>query len=100
MRSQRIRIVAGYGYSSKGSRASAVVPRDRVRRCGRCQQKVAVRKECGTLRIGDHVAYDGRCYVVLGLDPMGVPGRRVDLEDLETGERLRIPAAELEPARD
>jgi hypothetical protein len=59
-----------------------------------------VRKECGDLRLGDHVAHDGRLYVVLGLDPMGVPGRRADLEDLETGERLRIPVAELEPARD
>jgi hypothetical protein len=52
------------------------------------------------LRIGDHVAYDGRLYVVLGLDPMGVPGRRADLEDLETGERRRVPVSELEPASD
>jgi hypothetical protein len=52
------------------------------------------------LRIGDHVAYDGRLYVVLGLDPMGVPSRRADLADLETGERLRIPVAELEPPPD
>jgi hypothetical protein len=52
------------------------------------------------LRIGDHVAYDGRVYVVLGLDPMGVPSRRADLADLETGERLRIPVAELEPPPD
>jgi hypothetical protein len=48
------------------------------------------------LRIGDHVVYDGRTYVVLGLDPMGVPGRRADLEDVETGERRRVPVAELE----
>jgi hypothetical protein len=57
-------------------------------------------RECGSrsaeLRIGDQVAHDGRVYVVLGLDPMGVPGRRVDLEDVETGERCRVPLAELE----
>jgi hypothetical protein len=63
-----------------------------VRRCGR--------RDAGRsaeLRIGDHVVYDGRMYVVLGLDPMGVPGRRADLQDLETGERRRAPVAELEP---
>jgi hypothetical protein len=37
---------------------------------------------------------------VLGFDPMGVPGRRVDLEDLATGERIRVPATELEWAGD
>ena len=52
------------------------------------------------MRIGDHVVHDGRVYVVLGLDPMGVPGRRADLEDAETGERVRIPVTELEPPRD
>ena len=49
------------------------------------------------MRIGDHVMYDGRLYVVVGLDPMSVPGRRVDLEDVETGERRRVPLAELAP---
>ena len=48
------------------------------------------------MRIGDLVAYAGRQYVVLGLDPMGVPERRVDLEDAETGEAVRIPIAELD----
>jgi hypothetical protein len=48
------------------------------------------------LRIGDHVTYDGRLYVVLGLDPMGVPGRRVDLEDAETSERRRVALDEVE----
>jgi hypothetical protein len=67
-----------------------------VRRSGRrdCGQ------ERGTLRIGDHVTYEGRLYVVLGLDPMGVPGRRVDLEDLATGERRRVPLAALDERRD
>ena len=52
------------------------------------------------MRIGDHVTYDGRQYVVRGLDPMGVPERRADLEDLETGERVRVPISELSAARD
>jgi hypothetical protein len=59
-----------------------------------------VRNRSAELRIGDHVAYDGRLYVVLGLDPMSVPGRRVDLEDVETGERRRVPLAELEDGGD
>ena len=50
------------------------------------------------MRIGDHVTYEGRRYVLRGLDPMGVPDRRADLVDVETGERIRAPVAELEPA--
>ena len=30
-----------------------------------------------------------------GLDPMGVPERRADLEDVQTGEALRVPIAQL-----
>jgi hypothetical protein len=52
------------------------------------------------MRLGDHVIHDGRLYVVRGLDPMGVPERRADLEELETGERARIPVTELRPAGD
>jgi hypothetical protein len=52
------------------------------------------------MRIGDHLAYEGRRYVVLGVDPMGVPGRRADLEDLETGDVIRVPIAELAAQRD
>jgi hypothetical protein len=47
------------------------------------------------MRIGDLVAYAGRQCVVRGLDPMGVPERRADLEDVQTGEALRVPIAEL-----
>ena len=50
------------------------------------------------MRIGDHVTYQERRYVLLGLDPMGVPDRRADLEDVETGELIRVPVAEVEPA--
>ena len=40
------------------------------------------------MNIGDLVLYQGRPYVLRGLDPMGVPERRVILEDPETGEEL------------
>ena len=50
------------------------------------------------MRIGDPVTYRERRYVLRGLDPMGVPDRRADLEDPETGERIRVPVAELGPA--
>jgi hypothetical protein len=52
------------------------------------------------MRIGDEVTIGGRLYVVRGFDPMSVPERRVDLEDVETGERVRVPLDELERAGD
>ena len=52
------------------------------------------------MRIGDLVAYAGRQYIVRGLDPMGVPERRADLEDAQTGEPRRVTIAELDAARD
>ena len=58
-----------------------------------------VRRDCGHMRIGDTVTWHGRRYVVLGMDPMGLPERRADLEDAETGELLQVPLAELEAAR-
>ena len=48
------------------------------------------------MRIGDLLDYEGNQYVVRGLDPMGVPERRVDLEHVETGERIRVPITEFE----
>ena len=47
------------------------------------------------MRIGELLDYEGTQYVVRGLDPMGVPERRADLEHLETGEQIRVPIAEL-----
>ena len=47
------------------------------------------------MRLGDPVTYRGRRYVLRGLDPMGVPDRRADLEDSETGELIRVPVAEV-----
>ena len=52
------------------------------------------------MRIGDFLEYEGRRYILRGLDPMGVPERRADLEDAETGESIRVPIAELDDARE
>jgi hypothetical protein len=52
------------------------------------------------MRIGDLLDYEGKRYIVRGLDPMGVPGRRADLEDAETGEQIRVPIAKLDDARE
>jgi hypothetical protein len=49
------------------------------------------------MRIGDTVIYRGRACVLRGLDPMGVPDRRADIEDAETGELLRVRIADLSP---
>jgi hypothetical protein len=50
------------------------------------------------MQIGSLVSYQGRIYTLRGLDPMGVAERRADLEDAETGERLQVPIADLQPA--
>jgi hypothetical protein len=47
------------------------------------------------MKIGDLVLYQGRPYYLRGLDPMGVPERRVILEDPETGEELTALAEEV-----
>ena len=49
------------------------------------------------MRIGDLVIWRGRLYRLLGFDPMSVADRRAHLEDLETRERVLVPADELEP---
>jgi hypothetical protein len=50
------------------------------------------------MNIGDLVLYQGRSYYLRGLDPMGVPERRVILEDPETGEEIAALAGEVSPA--
>jgi hypothetical protein len=50
------------------------------------------------MRIGDTVIYRGKRYVLRGLEPMGIPERRADLEDARTGETLRARVTELRPA--
>ena len=52
------------------------------------------------MRIGDLLDYEGKRYILRGLDPMGVPDRRADLEDVETGESIRVPISELADAGD
>jgi hypothetical protein len=47
------------------------------------------------MKIGDLVLYQGRPYVLRGLDPMGVPERRVILEDPQTGQEVAAPADEV-----
>ena len=49
------------------------------------------------MKIGDLVIYQGRAYILRGLDPMGVPDRRVELEDAERGEHISVPLAEVSP---
>jgi hypothetical protein len=49
---------------------------------------------CG-MQIGDLVLYLGRSYVLLGLDPMGLPDRCAELEDPRTGARFRVPLSAL-----
>jgi hypothetical protein len=50
------------------------------------------------MRIGDTVIYRGKRYVLRGLEPMGIPERRADVEDVATGRALRVPVADLRPA--
>jgi hypothetical protein len=41
------------------------------------------------------LSWSGRACVVRGIDPMSVADRRVELEDVDTGERFRIGLADL-----
>jgi hypothetical protein len=49
---------------------------------------------CG-MKIGDIVTYEGRPYVLRGLEPMSVPNRRAELEHAETGELVSVPLDEV-----
>jgi hypothetical protein len=50
------------------------------------------------MRIGEVLSYHGRSVVLLGLEPMSVPDRHAQVRDVETGEELDVPLAELEEA--
>jgi hypothetical protein len=50
------------------------------------------------MAIGDFVLYQGRRYVLVGIDPMSVTDRRAELQDPDTGESLRVPVDEVQPA--
>ena len=43
------------------------------------------------MEIGDLVTYEGKSYVLRGLEPMSVPDRRAEIEDPESGERRTVP---------
>jgi len=47
------------------------------------------------MKIGDLVTYQGRAYVLRGLEPMSMPNRRAELEDPESGEAIVVPLAEV-----
>jgi hypothetical protein len=47
------------------------------------------------MKIGDLVTYQGRAYVLRGLEPMSMPNRRAELEDPESGELIVVPLAEV-----
>ena len=51
------------------------------------------------VKIGDQVLFDGRVYVLRGMDPMSVPNRAALLEDAWTGELVRAPFDQVEPPR-
>jgi len=42
------------------------------------------------MEIGEHLTYEGRTYVLLGMEPMSVPDRKADLRDTETGEVVSV----------
>jgi hypothetical protein len=50
------------------------------------------------MNIGDQVLYQGRLYVLRGLDPMSVPDRCALLEDAWDGGLIRAPLNDVEPA--
>jgi hypothetical protein len=49
------------------------------------------------MKIGDLVTYQGRSYVLRGIEPMSVPNRRAELEDPESGEVVVVPLVEVSP---
>jgi len=51
------------------------------------------------MRIGDPVLYDGRLYVLRGIEPMSVDERKAEIEDPDTGERLKVLWDEIEEPR-
>jgi hypothetical protein len=51
------------------------------------------------MRIGDPVLYDGKLYVLRGVEPMSVDERKAEIEDPDTGKRLRVLWDEIEEPR-
>ena len=49
------------------------------------------------MKIGDLITYEGKRWILRGIDPMSVPDRRAELEDVDTGERISVPLADIAP---
>jgi hypothetical protein len=47
------------------------------------------------LRIGDHYIIHGRTYIICGFEPMSLPDRNVELEDLASNQHLLVPIDEI-----
>ena len=47
------------------------------------------------MEIGDTVTWNGRVYVLRGLEPMSVPDRRALLEHPVNRDRLAVPLSEV-----
>jgi hypothetical protein len=45
------------------------------------------------MEIGKVLTYNGRTYVLLGMEPMSVPDRKAELRDTETGEIVSVPCS-------
>jgi hypothetical protein len=58
---------------------------------------VAAFVRTAAMKIGDLVTYQGRSYVLRGIEPMSVPNRRAELEDPESGEVVVVPLVEVSP---
>ena len=52
------------------------------------------------MELGDLVIYCGRTCYLRGIEPMSLPDRLAELEDVATGDRLDAPIDELAPAPD
>jgi hypothetical protein len=50
------------------------------------------------MRVGSHVIWQERVYVLRGFEPMSVPDARAELADPGSDELILVPAAELRPA--
>jgi hypothetical protein len=50
------------------------------------------------MRLGDKVIWNGRPYLLCGVDPMGVSGRKAHLEVIETAEQIRVPYEQVSEA--
>jgi hypothetical protein len=45
------------------------------------------------ISLGDLLRWQGRTFRVAGFEPMSLPDRRVELEDVETGATILVPLA-------